>query len=71
MRPNAVAIAKLCKKVSIPLWCDCDLLSSSSQLYDLRFQSHCGAIATEVLRPRWGRAWTFQSHCGAIATTVL
>ncbi|MCS7266368.1 MAG: hypothetical protein NZ805_16250, partial [Armatimonadetes bacterium] len=48
VRLRHVMACRLAKKllVSIPLWCDCDVGLISLIAVYVRFQYHCGAIAT-------------------------
>ena len=40
--------------LSIPLWCDCDLeVGEEFTEVIIRFQSHCGAIATADMEFKW------------------
>ena len=60
---------KLCKLVSIPLWCDCDLPATFSGFAKARsFNPTMVRLRLESFFPKFFEARQFQSHYGAIAT---
>ena len=51
---------RLLNGVSIPLWCDCDLsMYHCNTAMGVRFQSHYGAIATEMSEVKLNRQTRF------------